>query len=98
MSDTFTIDQFEWLRQVAADAGLAATASRVAIALTKYFNRKQGGWAFMAQTTLAQDLGISVQHVRYALDDLTNRGRLVAQRGVLRADQPVSLGTQGSGK
>jgi hypothetical protein len=92
MSDTFTIDQFRWLRQVAADSDLPATASRVAIALTKYFNRKKGGLAFMAQTTLAQELGLSVRPVRYALDELVKRGHLIARRRGMQQTNLYRLG------
>ena len=78
--DTFTITQFDWLRQVAADGGLSPSAARVAIALTKYFNRKQDGWAWMAQATLAHDLGMPVRTVGYILSGLIRRGHLVTKR------------------
>jgi hypothetical protein len=83
--DNFTSDQFDWLRQVANDGGLSSTASRVAIALTKYFNREYEGWAWMAQATLARDLGITERAVRSALADLVQRGHLVTKRRGKRA-------------
>jgi hypothetical protein len=74
-------DQFDWLRQVAFDSELPSAASRVAIALTKYFNyREHGGWAWMAQPTLAQDLGLSVRTVGSAISDLIARGHLITKR------------------
>lgn len=80
MSDRFTNDEFTWLRQVAADASLAPAASRVAIALTAYFNRKHDGWAWMAQATLADDLGVSEITVRRALAAMVKRGHLRSKR------------------
>ncbi|OKO75715.1 hypothetical protein AC629_33685 [Bradyrhizobium sp. NAS80.1] len=78
---SFTEDQFNWLRQVAADcAALPPLSGFVAIALTKYFNRKEGGWAWMAQTTLADDLGISVRTIGTVLSALVERGHLISKR------------------
>jgi hypothetical protein len=34
----------------------------------------------MAQATLANDLGVSVRNVRYALDALVSRGHLISER------------------
>jgi biotin operon repressor len=80
--DKFTRDQFEWLRQVAYDSNLQHAASSVAIALTKYFNRKRDGWAWMSQPTLATDLGVSESTVWRALSALVERGHLISkQRG-----------------
>ena len=82
MSDSFKSDQFDWLRQVASDAGLVPAAARVAIALTRYFNRKHDGWAWMAQATLASDLGMPERTVRDAIARLVKNGHLVTkQRG-----------------
>jgi hypothetical protein len=78
--DNYSLDQFEWLRQVAFDRELSPIASRVAIALTKYFNRKHDGWAWMSQDTLAQDLGKSLRTVGAALADLVERGHLIVKR------------------
>jgi hypothetical protein len=80
MSDTFTITQFDWLRQVASDDGLPPAASRVAIALTQYFSRKHDGWAWMAQATIARDLGMPERTVRFALSALNERAHLVTKR------------------
>jgi biotin operon repressor len=79
-TDKFTRDQFDWLRQVAFDSGLQHAASGVAIGLTKYFNRKHDGWAWMSQATLASDLGISESTVRRALSALVERGHLISKR------------------
>jgi signal recognition particle subunit SEC65 len=82
MSDSFKSDQFDWLRQVASDAGLVPAAARVAIALTRYFNRKHDGWAWMAQATLASDLGMPERTVCDAIARLVKNGHLVTkQRG-----------------
>ncbi len=80
MADSFTKDQFQWLRQVAADCKLPSIAGTVAIALTQYFNRKNDGWAWMSQPTLADDLGISVSTVRRALSAMVLRGHLISKR------------------
>jgi Helix-turn-helix domain len=81
-TDTYGNDQFVWLRQVAADCrDLPPLAAYIAIALTKYFNyREHDGWAWMAQTTLARDLGVSESTVRRALDALVKRGHLISKR------------------
>jgi hypothetical protein len=73
-------DQFEWLRQVAYDCDLPPAASRASVALLQYFNRQKGGWAWMSQATLAQDLGISERTVRDVLSALVNRGHLIVNR------------------
>jgi hypothetical protein len=78
--DNFTRDQFDWLRQVAFDSGLPPAASRVAVALTRYFSRKHDGWAWMAQATIAHDLGMPERTVRFALSALNERGHLVTKR------------------
>jgi hypothetical protein len=78
--DNFTRDQFDWLRQVAFDSGLPPAASRVAAALTQYFSRKHDGWAWMAQATIARDLGMPERTVRFALSALNERGHLVSKR------------------
>jgi hypothetical protein len=78
--DNFTRDQFDWLRQVAFDNGLPPAASRVAVALTQYFSRKHDGWAWMAQATIAHDLGMSERTARSALSALNERGHLVTKR------------------
>jgi hypothetical protein len=78
--DSFARAQFEWLRQVAFDSSLPPTASRVAIALTQYFNRTHDGWAWMSQATLATDIGMPARTVRYALAHLIERGHLVTKR------------------
>jgi hypothetical protein len=78
-------DQFAWLRQVAYDRGLPQAASRVAAALTKYFNyRDHDGWAWMSQDTIALDLGVTDRTVRQALSDLVKRGHLIAKRRGMR--------------
>jgi len=93
MSDSFTNDQFKWLRQVAADRGLHSSAACVAIALGAYFNRKRDGWAWMSQDTIARDLSISVRTVRYAMSDLVRRGHLITSR-----DQPLPPQHQKTGE
>jgi hypothetical protein len=79
-SDTFTSNQFAWLRQVAADGGLSPAASRVAIALTRYFSREQDGAAWMSQATLARDLGMPDRTMRHGLSSLIDRGHVVTKR------------------
>jgi hypothetical protein len=78
--DQFTSDQFKWLRQVAADSDLSPVASRVAIALTKYFSRKSEGWSWMAQETIADDLDLSLRTVSSAFTGLVRRGHLLVKR------------------
>jgi Helix-turn-helix domain len=78
--DTFTITQFNWLRQVAYDADLVPAASRVAIAITKYFSRERDGWAWMSQATLANDLGMPERTVRDAISRLIKHGHIVTKR------------------
>lgn len=81
-------DQFNWLRQVAFDNDLAPIASRIAITLTKYFNRKNGGWTFMRQNTVAAELGISVRTVNDTLNHMTARGHLLSdRRGVMKTNR-----------
>ncbi|MBR0937294.1 helix-turn-helix domain-containing protein [Bradyrhizobium jicamae] len=75
-----TADQFAWLRQVALDPVLPAAAPRVAIALTGYFNREHGGWAWPSQQTLADELGLHERTVRTALSAMVERGHLLAKR------------------
>ena len=90
-SDTFTHDQFDWLRQVAADDDLLPSASRVAIGLTKYFNRHEDGWAWMAQTTLAKDLAMPERTLRHALAALVERGHLISERRGLKQTNRYKL-------
>jgi hypothetical protein len=78
--DKFTRDQFDWLRQVAFDTGSPPVASRLAIALTRYFNREHDGWAWMSQAALARDLGIAIRTVRQGLAGLVDRGHLITKR------------------
>lgn len=78
--DKFTRDQFDWLRQVALDSELPPTATRVAIALTKYFNREHDGWAWMSQAKLALDLGMPERTVRFALSALIKAGHMITKR------------------
>ncbi len=78
--DKFTRDQFVWLRQVAFDNALPPTASRVATALTKYFNREHDGWAWMSQATLALDLGMPLRTVQFAFAALIRGGHLITKR------------------
>ncbi|WP_375789404.1 helix-turn-helix domain-containing protein [Bradyrhizobium sp. Pha-3] len=78
--DKFTRDQFDWLRQVALDSELPPTATRVAIALTKYFNREHDGWAWMSQAKLALDLGMPERTVRFALSALIKADHLITKR------------------
>lgn len=74
-------EQFNWMRQVAYDGDLLPYASRVAIALTKYFNyREYEGWTWMAQATLAKDLGMPERTLRKALSALVKRGHLISKR------------------
>src|SRR5438552_2641315 len=84
--DAFARNQFVWLRQVAADRDLPPTASRVAIALTSYFNREEDGAAWMAQPTLASDLGMPERTLRYALASLVDRGHLVCKRRSMKTN------------
>ncbi len=72
--------QFDWLRQVATDTDLPSTASRIAIALTAYFNREHDGWAWMSQITLATKLGVAERTIRDAMSALVARGHLVLDR------------------
>lgn len=87
-SDSFTRNQFDWLRQVAVDSDLRPASSRVAISLTRYFSREHDGWAWMKQVTLANELNISERAVRDALDDLVAGSHLIReQRGKMQTNR-----------
>lgn len=94
--DSCTRDQFQWLRQVAFDNDLPPVAACVAIALTKYFNREHGGWAWMSQPTLAIDLGVSVRTVGAALAALVDRGHLISKRRGAKETNLYHLAIKGS--
>jgi hypothetical protein len=81
VADRFTKDRFNWIEQVVGDCqSLPPNAGFVAMALIKYFSREKDGWAWMAQTTLACDLGISESTVRRSLSALVDRGHLISKR------------------
>jgi Helix-turn-helix domain len=88
MADTFTRDQFIWLRQVAADASLPPLAARIAIVLTEYFNKKTGT-AWPSQATLSKHLGVSDRTIRQNIAAMAKLGHLGVEvrRGRYRQDE-----------
>ena len=71
----FARTQFLWLRQVAFDLTLPALASRVAIALTGYFNR-DSQLAYPAHSRLAAELGVTDRAIRATISQLIDHGHL----------------------
>ncbi len=80
MADAGNRAHLGWLRQIAYDADLTPFAMRVAVALTRYFNRATGD-AYPSQETLAADLSASSDGVRKAVIQLEAAGHLQVIRG-----------------
>jgi hypothetical protein len=79
-SDSFTREKFDWLDRIAGDPRLPATASRLAIVLTRYLNR-QSGEAWPSVARLADDLSTAENTVRAALKALKKCGHLTVEIG-----------------
>ncbi len=67
MSDPFTARKFAWLEAVARDGDLRASASRLAIILAGFFNRKSGD-AWPSMDTLADILGMTRRGVQKSVE------------------------------
>ena len=73
----FCRKQFLWLRQVVSDPTLPPMAAKVAIALTRYFNRETGV-AYPAHDTLAAELGVSDRTIRATISTMIEAATLVS--------------------
>lgn len=79
MTDSFTQDQFAWLKQVAADPEVPASAFKLAFVVATHINR-QSREAWPAQGRLASGAGVSERQVRTLTDHLAERGHLAVER------------------
>jgi len=80
----FTAQTFAFLHQVNGDRHLMAIDVKIAVALTKYFNLKDGGRAYPSAKTLGADTGMSERSVLRSIDRLAKREHLYVipgQRG-----------------
>ncbi len=75
MGDAFTARKFAWLEAVARDASLRASASRLAIVLSAFFNRESGD-AWPSMDTLADLLGMTRRGVQKLIEALVEAGFL----------------------
>lgn len=80
MSDNFTRDRFEWLERLAEDSRIHSTAVRVALAISKYFNRDTG-MAWPSIKTIAEASGTPERTVKHAISALCDAGHLEKRRG-----------------
>lgn len=75
------VERLEWIAAIARNKALPASACRVAVAISGYFNNARGGVAWPTQERLASDLSASVDTVRRAVNALVVAGHLVVEGG-----------------
>jgi hypothetical protein len=82
MSAKFTSKVFAWLTQINADCELPPNAAKVAIALAAdYFNEDEGGMAWAALQTIADDACLAKSTVMSMIRHLQTRGHLRVEWG-----------------
>ena len=85
-----TARKLTWIERLTFDATLSRGALRVGLRLASYVNLETGD-AWPAQKTLAVELSISERAVRYAVDELIEKGHLIASRANRRASNRYRL-------
>jgi hypothetical protein len=80
-SKAFTAKVFRWLHQVNEDVKLAASCTKVAVRLSPDFNEEQGGMAWSACKTMADDICTSKATVINAVRAMQARGHLRVEWG-----------------
>jgi hypothetical protein len=76
----FTIDQFTWLDQIAADTGLTSSAFKVAYAISRYINRETGE-AWPSFETISRKIAMSPATVVAMVRKLVDAGYLQKEPG-----------------
>lgn len=84
MSDTFTARKLSWLEQIAKDAGLPPSATRVGVLLSSYLNRETDD-AWPSIDRICAELGMSDRGVQKAIKSLIERGHIERKTGGGRA-------------
>lgn len=81
-SKKFTRATFTWLHQINGDAALSGNDVKVALRLTWHFNEDDdGGRAFPAYKTIAEEIGLSEHSVIRSVRRLHERGHLRVEWG-----------------